>query len=142
MGDEQAVDAVEEEASVPDITIEADIAGCFTYASFQNAIPVIRSITITNPTPANLEGLELRLTSNPPFLRAKTWSIDRVLSGDSIAISDRKIDLDAAYLAGLNEAERGEITLTLFAGPQILAEQRLVVRLLARDEWGGVADMA
>src|SRR5690606_3833568 len=43
---------------------------------------------------------------------------------------------------GLNEAERGEITLRLSSGGDILDERRLPVRLLARDEWGGVADMA
>lgn len=140
MGEEQAIDAGEEQASVPDITIEADIAGCFTYASFQNAIPVIRSITIANPTATNREGLELRLTSNPPFLRAKTWSIDRILSGDRIAVSDRKIDLDAAYLAGLNEAERGEIerpTEVVGIFPKHDAIGRFVGALLLEqnDEW-------
>ena len=57
-------------------------------------------------------------------------------------MSDRKVELDAHYLAGLNEAERGEITLRLSAGGEVLDEQRFAVRLLARDEWGGVADMA
>jgi len=55
---------------------------------------------------------------------------------------DRRVDLDAAYLAGLNEAERGDVTLTLTSRAVTLAEIHLPVRLLARDEWGGVADMA
>lgn len=40
--------------SQPDIgvTIQADIAPSFTYASYQNAIPVIRSINISNPSDA------------------------------------------------------------------------------------------
>lgn len=124
------------------VRIEADIAGSFTYASFQNAIPVLRSITIHNPTAENLESCELRLDSNPPFLRQKVWTLDRILAGDSINLSDRRVDLDAAYLAGLNEAERGEITLTLSARGRVIAEECRSVRLLARDEWGGVADMA
>jgi hypothetical protein len=53
----------------------------------------------------------LELTSCPPFLRAKTWIIDRIISGESVTLSDRRIDLDATYLAGLDEAERGDITL-------------------------------
>ncbi len=118
------------------------IAQSFTYASFQNAVPVIRSIGVKNPTSANIENCRLELTSNPPFLRSKIWQIDRILAGESVALSDRKIDLDARYLAGLNEAERGELTLRLSSNDKILAEQRIIVRLLARDEWGGVADMA
>lgn len=126
----------------PAAEIVYQIAQSFTYASFQNAVPVIRSIGVNNPTSANIENCRLELTSNPPFLRSKIWQIDRILAGESIALSDRKIDLDAGYLAGLNEAERGELTLRLSSNDEILAEQHITVRLLARDEWGGVADMA
>ncbi|WP_407865923.1 DUF3320 domain-containing protein [Phyllobacterium phragmitis] len=121
--------------------INADIAASFTYASYQNAIPVIRSIRIDNNTDRQLENCRVELTSSPQFLRAKSWTVDRLIPGDRLPLSDRKVELDAGYLAGLNEAERGEITLRLFAGEEILDEQRLPVRLLARDEWGGVADM-
>ena len=120
----------------------ADIAGSFTYASYQNAIPVVRGIRIENADGRHHENIRLELASSPAFLRAKSWTIDRLAPGDSLSISDRKIELDAGYLAGLNEAERGEITLRLAAGDQLLDEQRVPVRLLARDEWGGVADMA
>lgn len=127
---------------VRSIEILADVATSFTYASFQNAIPVLRSIAIGNPTNENLESCTLELVSSPPFLRAKTWAVDRIVAGDRLLISDRKVELDSSYLAGLNEAERGEITLRLSTGKGLVAENRLPVRLLARDEWGGVADMA
>lgn len=129
-------------AVVNDPTITADIAGSFTYASYQNAIPVIRSIRIENADGRHHDNIRVELTSSPSFLRAKSWSIDRLAPGDSLPLSDRKADLDADYLAGLNEAERGEITLRLLAGDAVLGERRFSVRLLARDEWGGVADMA
>ncbi len=125
-----------------DPTIIADIAGSFTYASYQNAIPVLRAIRIENTGGRHQENIRADLTSSPAFLRAKSWTIDRLAPGDILPLGDRKIDLDADYLAGLNEAERGEITLRLSAGGTVLDEQRFPVRLLARDEWGGVADMA
>ena len=68
--------------------------------------------------------------------------VDRLAPGDSLTLSDHKVDLDARYLAGLNEAERGEIKISLLAGDMVLSKSRFPVRLLARDEWGGVADMA
>ncbi|WP_349361325.1 DUF4011 domain-containing protein [Stappia sp.] len=120
----------------------ADIASSFTYASYQNAIPVIRSLAIENGSDRQVDDLRLELTSSPAFLRPKTWTVDRVRADDSLAMSDRTLDLDAAYLDGLNEAERGEITLRLSAAGKLLDERRLPVRLLARDEWGGVEDMA
>lgn len=131
-----------ENANISDPTIVAEIAGSFTYASYQNAIPVVRSIRIENVGGRQHENVRIDLTSSPAFLRAKSWTVDRLLPGDSLPLGDRKVDLDADYLAGLNEAERGEITLRLSAGGALLDERRFPVRLLARDEWGGVADMA
>ena len=85
--------------------------------------------------------MRLELTASPAFLRAKNWVIDRIGAGDNVMLSDRRIDLDAAYLAGLDEAERGDIRLQLVQGDRTLAEVIVPVRLLARDEWGGVTDM-
>lgn len=122
--------------------IVADVATDFTYASYQNAIPVIRSIRVENKGDRHLQACRLDLTSTPSFLRPKSWSIDRLLPGDELPLGDRKVELDAGYLAGLDEAERGEITLRLSSAGEVLDERRLSVRLLARDEWGGIADMA
>jgi very-short-patch-repair endonuclease len=122
--------------------IVADVAASFTYASYQNAIPVVRSIQIENNTATHFENCQLELTATPSFLRPKSWTIDRLIPGDKLPLNDRKVELDAGYLAGLNEAERGEITLRLSSAGEVFDEQRLAVRLLARDEWGGVADMA
>ena len=124
------------------ISIVADIAASFTYASYQNAIPVIRSILIENNTDRHIENCRLELTSSPSFLRPKSWTVDRLIPGDRLPLSDRKVELDAGYLAGLNEAERGEITIRLSSAGEVIDEQRFAVRLLARDEWGGTVDMA
>ncbi|HEX2892119.1 DUF3320 domain-containing protein [Vineibacter terrae] len=122
--------------------IVADVASSFTYASYQNAVPVIRSVLIENNTDRHIENCRVELTSSPPFLRPKSWTVDRLAPGDRLPLSDRKVEFDAGYLAGLNEAERGEITLRLSSNGEILDEWHLPIRLLARDEWGGVADMA
>ena len=125
-----------------DVIFAADFASTFTFASHQNSIPVIRSIRIENSTIESVENARLELTASPAFLRAKTWVIDRIMAGEGLTLSDRRIDLDAAYLAGLDEAERGDIKLRLLKGDRVLAETIVPVRLLARDEWGGVLDMA
>jgi very-short-patch-repair endonuclease len=122
--------------------IVADVASSFTYASYQNAIPVLRSVAILNGTDRQFQSCKLELTSSPAFLRAKSWTVDRLIPGDQLPLTDRKVELDAGYLAGLNEAERGTITLRLSCGEEILEEKRTEVRLLARDEWAGVSDMA
>ncbi|WP_238121316.1 MULTISPECIES: DUF3320 domain-containing protein [unclassified Xanthobacter] len=120
----------------------ADIASAFTFASHQNAVPVLRALTITNLTPRDLTNCRLDVSAQPPFLRPRSWTIDRLAAGDDLTLGDRRLDLDPGYLAGLNEAERGEISFVLRQGDAILAQTRSAVRLLARDEWGGVGDMA
>ena len=68
---------IAETPTIPDpISIAADLAPTFTFASHQNSIPVIRAIRVCNPTPDALESLRLELTSQPAFLRPKTWTID------------------------------------------------------------------
>lgn len=126
----------------PAVTIVADLAAKFTFASHQNSIPVVRRIALINSTAEPIENLRLQLVSTPAFLRPKTWVIDRLLAGDEFNLTDRRVDLDPSYLAGLDEAESGDITLRLLQADAALAEAVVPVRLLARDEWGGVSDMA
>ncbi|ALN71378.1 DUF4011 domain-containing protein [Aureimonas sp. AU20] len=129
-----------EDTKAPEIV--ADLRASLTYASFQNAVPVLTSLALSNPGPEPLAGLRLELDSAPPFLRPKRWVVDRLGPGETLALSDRRVELDAAYLAGLNEAERGEARFRLLCGEAVLAEAVHPVRLLARDEWGGAGDMA
>jgi very-short-patch-repair endonuclease len=124
------------------VFIEADLAKSFTYASFQNAVPVLRSISIANFTGEDLGNCSLELTASPSFVRPKRWQIDRLPDSSSTPLVDRSIELDPGYLAGLNEAEHGRITLRFSSSGTVLAEETIPVRLLARDEWGGVEDMA
>jgi very-short-patch-repair endonuclease/RecA/RadA recombinase len=124
------------------VNIKADISEVFTYASFQNSIPILRFIQVENNSERDFARCRLELSSFPPFIRAKTWTIDHIKSGETLPLSDRKIELNAGYLAGLNEAERGEITCVLSSAGEVLVDKRVQVRLLARDEWGGVRDMA
>lgn len=122
--------------------IVAEIVQVFTFASHQNSVPVIRSLRIDNASDEQLENVTLEMTASPSFLRNKTWKIDRILARESIELSDRRIELDAKYLGGLDEAELGDIKFRINRGGLTLGEKTFQVRLLARDEWGGVADMA
>lgn len=123
--------------------IEADIAAAVNYACWQNSVPFLRSLKIVNESDAKLESLRLELTTTPTFAKPKTWTVDRVSPGNEIALSDRLVQLDPDYLAGLNEAERGVVDIRLLdPDGATLAELTQDIRLLARDEWGGFSSMA
>ena len=112
------------------------------FASAQNDVAIIEGITVENPTDETLTDIRITLRAAPPVIREKTWTIDRVASGTHLLVRDISTPLDIERLKGLDEAEIGELEFRMEAkGFQTIVERRRI-ELLARDEWGGVRDMA
>lgn len=130
-----------EEQAMSCVHLQTDIARRITFASAQNAVPIIRAIRIRNTTEAPLSKLCLTLKAQPRFCREKSWTVDRIGPEGEVSLSDRDLTLDLTFLAGLNEAEHGQLTLVL-DGDGVHEEQTLPVELLARDQWGGLSEMA
>ncbi|WP_242012212.1 hypothetical protein [Pseudodesulfovibrio cashew] len=126
--------------STPTLVISA--AECINFVSAQNSVPILRSIQIRNTSDVPVENITLELTPHPPFCRNKTWTIDRIHANSDISLSDLRLEYDFAFFDGLNEAERGQLTFRLRQNEAALGEQILPIRLLARDEWGGLGEMA
>ena len=125
--------------SVPQLVVEA--AESFNYAAWQNAVPLLRNISIDNTNGPELSSLTVELKTSPTFARDKRWTIDRVGAGESLTLKDIDLDIDPAYLDGLDEAERGVMVFQLVHKEQVLHETSPKLRILARDEWGGMSDM-
>tara|TARA_R110002073_G_scaffold7245_26_gene41479 strand:+ start:2613 stop:8513 length:5901 start_codon:yes stop_codon:yes gene_type:complete len=120
------------------VKIQASVATCLNYASWQNSVPILRCLKIDNREGETLENLCLEVRSIPGFARPKKWIIDHIGAGSGVAIRDRNIELDPDYLNGLNEAERGVIEFTLSVDGDIITTASHDVRVLARDQWGGL----
>jgi very-short-patch-repair endonuclease len=135
-------DEVESDDTVVDsILVAAEVARCVNYASWQNSVPLLRSLEIRNGSSEVLCDIRLDLETSPSFTRKKSWIVQQVRAGESLAIRDRDIQLDPGYLNGLNEAERGLASFRLYQGDRLLAEDSREIRILARDEWGGMQSM-
>ena len=124
------------------LRLALDVAQRINFASVQNAVPIIRSISICNSHDVAFDNLTLSLVPQPGFCRAKQWIIDRIPVNGDASITDRALQLDFDFLAGLNEAEHGQLVFTLSKDQETLASEVAPVRLLARDEWGGLDEMA
>ncbi|TWU18275.1 DUF3320 domain-containing protein [Allorhodopirellula heiligendammensis] len=120
------------------ISIHPDIADCLNYASWQNSVPLLKSLHVQNDTGEAIQNLRLSVASSPAFIRPKQWVLDRVDAKSASLPRDRDLQLDADYLNGLNEAERGILTFTLTCGDAVVATAEKELRVLARDEWGGL----
>ena len=124
------------------VSLQHRALGRVNFASAQNDVAIIEGITVENLTDEALTDIRITLRAVPPIIREKTWTIDRVAPGSHLSVRDISTPLDIERLNALNEAEIGELQFRMEAlGLQTIVEKRRI-ELLARDEWGGVGDMA
>ena len=124
------------------VRIDATLVTKLNLADFQNAVPMLKALSITNASDEDAKGLELRIESIPPFIKPKHWHIDVLAPGSEQRIKDLDVQLDGALLTRLTEAETANVTLSLRrrdAGPEMLAALQHTVELLPRSQWGGLS---
>ena len=63
--------------------VDATLVAKLNLADFQNAVPLLRELSITNGTKEDAKDLELRIESAPAFLKPKLWRIDAVAAGST-----------------------------------------------------------
>ena len=132
----------DEHTESPVVSLQHRALQRVNFASAQNDVAIVEEIAIHNPTDEAVSDIRVTLRASPPIIREKTWTIDRVAAGSDLSVSDLSTPLDIERLRGLNEAEIGELEFRMEAqGLETIVEKRRI-ELLARDEWGGVGDMA
>ncbi len=112
------------------------------FASSQNGVSIIKSLSLKNLSDHVIESLVVTVECTPSIIRPKSWNIDRIAVGNESVVADLEIPLDTTLLSGLNEAELGSLKLTVHSNGNKLIEKNHPIELLARDEWGGLGDMA
>jgi Protein of unknown function (DUF4011) len=123
-------------------TIHCEMSAKLNFACHQSAFAFLRELRIeNNDRETSLDDVFVSLSSNPSFLKPKSWRLDRIASEGSISIKDRDIDLDGGFLLGLSDAVRGTVTITVEMDGSVLAEDIKPVELLAYNEWGGAGFM-
>jgi hypothetical protein len=127
--------------SAPAVRIEATIAPRLSLAFHQNAVPVLRELTLINDGADALGGVDLTLSSEPPFLTPKTWRIDSVGAGQHYRLPKLDIALDGALLGRLTEAETATAHLVATSAGEPVARLAVPIELLARNQWGGIGHM-
>lgn len=133
----------EETAPLPeaDLVLSPVLRGKVNFAAAQNGVSILRGLSIANRGPDAVQDVAVHLSATPAVLRPKSWVIDRIAAGSEIALSDLATSFDTAILSGLDEAEIGEIHLAVTLGGREVLRETRPVELLARDEWGGLAEM-
>lgn len=126
----------------PSLAIHGNIAAKINFACHQSSFAFLRDLRLENRSAEpGIDELQVTLHSNPPFLKERSWRIDRIAPGEIVTLKDRDIDLDGAFLLNLAESVQGTAHCTVEAGGRIVGEQSWPVELLAYNEWGGVGYM-
>ena len=123
-------------------TIHCETAAKINFACHQSAFAYLRELRIENNDPKKrLDNVLVTLSSNPAFLKPKSWKLDRISPEGIISITDRDIELDGEFLLKLADSMTGVVTVTVEHCGEIIAEQKKPVELLAYNEWGGAGYM-
>lgn len=121
------------------IQISADTRPSMSYAAWQNSVPLIKSLVIRNSGVDCYEEVTLSLVADSGCIKAKQWDLGRIEAHGEVVVDDRIVDFDPAYLSGLNESEKSRLRFSLSNLGVVLAQLDIEVRVLARNEWGGLA---
>ena len=121
--------------------IEATLNGSLNLADFQNAVPLLRGLSIVNETVDKIEDIELTIFSEPAFLKPKTWRVDVVGADCRYQIPELDVQLEGASLTRLTEAETATVFFVMQGGVDRVELTRLqaTVELLPRNQWGGLS---
>ena len=104
------------------VDIEADPT--LGYASIQNAVPIVRSLRLTNRSQDTFENLEVHVRCNPAFAQPVRLRFDVLVPGEIRRISPLDLTPDHAYLADLQESQRASIDVVVQTGGRKAARNR------------------
>ena len=135
----------QEEVQPKEVKILATLVAKLNLADFQNAIPVIRELRISNETSDRFVNATLTLRSAPEVFKSKIWRIDEIAADSFRVIPGLDLVLDGPLLSRLTESEMSTFTFVLEAddkeaesGRKEVALFEQVVDLLPRNQWGGL----
>ena len=129
------------EVPPPIVRLQISAAKKLNLAAFQNAVPALLELAVVNDTASQLTELTIHLTSEPAFVKPRTWNLDAVGPGESYHLPDLDVRLDGALFSRLTEAEPAVLRFELRSAMQpdlVLAAHESNVELLARNQWGGI----
>ena len=129
------------ECETDDVSLGFTVAGRVNLALQQNAVPILRELTLENSGEMILTDLTLTLESEPAFLQPRKWQIDRLNPDTKFHVTDANVELSPSFLGSLKEAVTGELRFTLNDSSGLLIAQKTTIEVLARDEWGGAEEL-
>lgn len=125
----------------PVVRIQASLSPKVNLAFHQNAVPVLRELAIINAGQESLTDVVMTLSSEPSFVKTKSWHLDHIGGEQDYHLRELDVSLDPALLGRLIEAEAAQVVLSLAVADEEMARAVYPIELLPRNQWGGVGHM-
>lgn len=108
-----------------------------SYASYQNNVPLLRSLSIVNTTDQTLRDVDVTVRCEPEFAETVRLQYERLEPRETRRVDALDLKFRHQYLAELNEAERGRVIVQINSAGAELARADHAVAVLAYDQWAG-----
>lgn len=134
---------LDETETPPEVRIEATLIKKLNLADYQNAVPLLRELVVVNDTRSSLNDLTLTITSEPAFIKMKSWRLDSINESQRYRISNLDVELEGVLLLRLTEAEKAHVTFRLnkTGTEETICQYQVAVELLPRNQWGGISHL-
>ncbi|MDP2358159.1 MAG: DUF3320 domain-containing protein [Beijerinckiaceae bacterium] len=120
------------------VTVTCTTADAVNVAFYQNAIPIVRELAIENTLGRDLQNLQVRVSSEPPFLAPGLWRVERIANQTVHHIRPVDLKLDGGFLSGLTVSRRAEARVVVECDGARVAEHVFEITLLPPSHWGGM----
>lgn len=81
-------------ATAPTMYLSVSATKKLNLADFQNSVPALHELAIVNGTESTVANLVVRLVSEPPFIRPRSWSLDSIRAGETYHLRDLDVQMD------------------------------------------------
>lgn len=129
----------EEKAAAQGILTALDCVPTINFAMQQNDVPIVRQLRVTNQTEVAIQGLRVRLSSEPESFPPREQVLARIAPRETLTLGPIDLRLSAAYLGGLTERIAGSIHVDVTDGDGATARHTQPIEMLAFNEWNGMA---
>lgn len=135
--DSAPADGTEPGQTTTGVQVEIHADPTVSYASYQNNVPLLRGLTLTNAGDEPLRDVEVVVRCEPVFADAMRLQFERLDAKETRQIDALDLKFQHRYLAELNEAERGRVIVEVKAAGIEVARVNRPVDVLAYDQWAG-----
>ncbi|WP_319524596.1 DUF3320 domain-containing protein [uncultured Desulfosarcina sp.] len=121
------------------VSVEADHAPFVNFAMQQNAVPLVRMLSVTNSSDEPLTKVSIRVWSDPPVITEKILRLDAIAPRAKHIFSAPAIALQRDQLRKQSEREEGYLWIEVASEGCAPERKQFPISVLAYNEWYGVS---